>query len=199
MAQYRSKLVQAVVALVLLIVTTSTLLWPSLGLGASAPRALAIALAGSPTSAVCPTPGNNSCITSVPTVSTTLNGTDQTVPYNVFFTINSVSGNWHVTFALTQFTTTSLPHRTLSTASTITGVTILSSCSGSTCPQTSITYPVSVTAGNSAITFFNNTAGGSHGVGTFTLQASTNVMVQGNSYAGTYTSTITIAFVSGSP
>ena len=199
MSRYRSRLVYAALALVLLVGSAFLCLSP----GASATHAAAIrALAASPTVAVCPTPGNNACITSVnstPTVGVTLNGTDKTLAFNLLFTLNnSVASNWHVTIALSQFTTTSIPHHTLPLASTITGVAVVSSCSGSTCPVNAITYPLTVTAGNPAITFFNNTAGGSHGVGTFTIQAALNISVPGNAFAGKYTSTIIITFVSGS-
>src|SRR5712691_5896440 len=155
MSRYRSKLVYAVLALVLL--AGSALLWPSLG--ASATHAAASrALAASPT-AVCPTPGNNSCITSInstPTVGVTLNGKDKTLAFNLLFTLNnSVSGSkWHVTIALTQFTTVSVPHHTLPLASTITAVTVLTSCTSS-CPVNGIGYPLTVTAGSPAVTFFN--------------------------------------------
>jgi hypothetical protein len=202
MARYRSKLVQAAVALVLLI--TSAILWPSLSASAtyaSANYALTTTLTA--TAAACPTPGNNTCITSInstPTVGVTLNGTDQILSFNLLFTLsNSVSGNWHVTIALTQFTTASVPQHTLPTASTITAVKVLSACT-STCPSNSIGYPVNVTAGNPPVTFYDNTPGGSnHGVGAFSILATLNVMVPGSTFAGNYTSTITITFVSGSP
>ena len=196
MARYRSKLAQAIIALVLL--AMSAMLWPSLGTSAtyaSATRAMA--------PAACPTPSNNACITSInstPTIGVTLNGTDQNLSFNLLFTLNnSVKGNWHVTIALTQFQTTSIPQRTLSTTSSLTSATVVSSCTGSTCPGNAISYPLSVATNNSPVTFFNNTAGGNHGVGTFTILTTLNITVPGNAFAGTYTSTVTITFVSGSP
>ncbi|HET9920332.1 MAG TPA: hypothetical protein VFQ30_10860 [Ktedonobacteraceae bacterium] len=197
--RYRSKQVQAAVALILLI--TSVILCSPLGASANSTGATYM-LAATPTPATCPTPGNNACITSInstPTVGVTLNGTDQSLSFTMLYTLNnSVSSNWHVTIALTQFTTTSTPHRTLPTTTTITAVTVVPSCSGNTCPVNAISYPLSVTAGNTPVTFFNNTGGGSHGVGSFTIQTTMSISVPGNAYAGIYTSTFTIAFVSGS-
>lgn len=202
MSRYRSKLVQAVAALILLI--TSALLWPSLGAPATyASTTQALAPTATATSAVCPTPGNNACVSSInstPTIGVTLNGTDQTLVFNVLFSLNNgVAGTtWHVTLALTQFTKAGTPTRTLPTSTNITNAVVTSSCT-SNCPVNGITYPVSVTAGGSAVTFFNNTStGGSHGVGNFTIQATFSISVPGNSYAGKYTSTVTLAFVSGS-
>jgi hypothetical protein len=186
MSRHRSKLVHAAVALVLLAI--GAVLWPSLG--ASATYAACI-------------PTNNVCITNNPTVVLTLNGIDQTIPYNLNFTLNSGSSSWHATITSTQFTKAGTPVRTLpKTASSVTGVTTVPTCSGSSCPINGITYPVGVPAGNPApspVSFYNQTGGGSHGVGTFNIQATINVTVPANAYAGTYTSTITIALVIGSP
>ena len=185
MSRYRSKLVHAALALVLLVI--SAVLWPSLG-------------ASTAYAACTPTPINDACITNSPSVVATLDGHDHIVPYNLLFTLNHSTGigDWHVTIALTQFTTASVPHRTLPAASTITAVSVQSACT-LTCPNNTIGYSLSVTAGNPAVTFYDNNGVGTNGVGTFSIQAMTNVMVPGNAYAGTYTSTITIAFVSGSP
>jgi hypothetical protein len=89
-------------------------------------------------------------------------------------------------------------HTLSATASSVTSVTVTSSCSGNICPVNAITYPVGWTAGT-PVTFYDNTSGGSHGQGTFTIEAGIQVLVPANSYAGTYASTITIAFISGSP
>ena len=179
----------------------SAALWPSIG--ASATHAsLAIYALASPT-AVCPTPGNNACITNTPTASVTLNGLDQTASYNLLFTLNNLTpGPWHVTITSTQFTGGG--HTLPSTASSVTGVSIVPNCTGPTCPQNAITYtvPVPVPAGAtppSAVEFYNNSPGSSsHGQGTFNIQATIQVIVPANAYAVNYASTITIAFVSGS-
>ena len=194
----RSKLVQAAVALAL--VAMSTALWPSLGASATHASSAIYALA-SPT-AVCPTPGNNACITNTPTVGVTLNGLDQSVSYNLLFSLsNSTPGNWHVTITSTQFKAGS--HTLPTNASSVTAVTTVPNCTGNTCPSNMITYPVSVPAGSPAPTpntfYDNNTGSSTHGVGTFNIQGTIKVTVPANAYAVNYTSTITIAFISGSP
>ena len=198
MFRQRSKLLQAAAAVVLL--ATSAALWLSLGASATHASSAIYALA-SPT-AVCPTPGNNACITNTPTVGVTLNGLDETVSYNLLFTFsNSTPGKWHVTITSTQFTAGG--HTLPTNASSVTGVITVPNCTGNTCPSNIITYPVSMPAGNPAPTpntFYDNSTGSStHGVGTFNIQATIQVTVPANAYAVNYTSTITIAFVSGSP
>lgn len=191
MAQYRGKLLQTTAALALLLMSAT--LWSSLG---ASPSALAHSLAATPTSVVCPTPGNNACIGNTPTAVLALNGNDQTATFALNFTLNSGVSSWHLTITSAQFTAGS---RTLpANASSVTSVAVTSSCSGSTCPVNAITYPVGWTAGT-PVTFYDNTGGGSHGQGTFTIQAGIHVQVPANSYTGTYASTITIAFISGSP
>jgi hypothetical protein len=200
MFRHRNKLVHVAAAVVLL--AMSAALWPSMGASATHASSAIYALA-SPT-AVCPTPGNNACITNTPTAGVTLNGLNQTVSYNLLFTLsNSTPGNWHVTITSTQFAAGS--HTLPTNASNVTGVITVPNCTGNTCPSNMITYsvPVPVPAGSPAPTpntFYDNSTGSStHGVGTFNLQATIQVAVPANAYAVNYTSTITIAFVSGSP
>jgi hypothetical protein len=83
-------------------------------------------------------------------------------------------------------------------ASTMTGVTNV--CAGGTCtnPTNAITYPVAVPAGSTAPTavkFFNSAL--NTGLGKFTTTPTIGVFVPQSSTAGTYTSTLTIAIVSG--
>jgi len=190
MSRYRSKLLHAGVALALLVMSAA--LWPSLGASATSLATVAVATA---TTAACPTPGNNVCISNTPTVALTLNGKNQTVSYRLAFTLdNGQSGNWHATITTTQFTAGG--HTLPVNASIVTAVATASACAESICPGNTIGYPVQIVAGTPA-TFYDNTGGDQHGVGTFTLQATINVVVPGNTYAGTYTSTITIAFLSG--
>ena len=191
MFRHRSKLVHMSVVIVFL--TMSASWW--LLLGASATYASTTYPLATPTAGACPTPSNILCITNTPTTGLTLNGIDQTVPYTLAFTVNNAtSGNWHVTITSTRFATGS--HTLSQNASSVTGVTVVSACSGSTCPVNAIVYPVNLVAGTPA-TFYDNTSGGSHGVGIFNLQATIQVAVPANIYAGTYNSTITIAFASG--
>ena len=76
-----------------------------------------------------------------------------------------------------------------------------SACAGgASCvtPTNSVTYPLTVPAGStapSAVKFASAATG--TGTGIFTLTPTIGVSVPANSYAGTYTSTLTIALVSG--
>ena len=136
-----------------------------------------------------------------PAFSATLDGTDQTPTYNLPLTVEDLTGTgagWNTTITSTRFTTGGATPRTLSTsASSITGVT--SACAGGTCtnPTNGISYPVAVPAGAeaAAVKFFN--AAAESGMGEFTLTPTVAVSVPANTYAGTYTSTITLASVSG--
>jgi hypothetical protein len=141
-------------------------------------------------------------ITNSPSVSVTLNGTNQTVPYTLAFSLNNTNVlGWNVTITSTQFKTGTIPTRTLpTTASSISNVTAVCTpgqiCTG--LPQNGVTYPVAVPAGISAPTpvkFYNTSA--ASGVGTFDVSTAIKVTVPANAYAGTYTSTITLAYVSG--
>jgi hypothetical protein len=141
-------------------------------------------------------------VTNTPTAVATLNGTDQTVSNTLTLSVNTtLSLGWNVTITSTQFTTGTTPRHSLSTtASSVTGVTDVCA-TGYLCltmPHNSVTYPVAVPAGNSvptAVKFYNAQA--LMGLGTFDLSATINVKVPANTYAGTYSSTITLAYVSG--
>jgi hypothetical protein len=136
-----------------------------------------------------------------PTFSANLNSGDQTptytVPLTAIDTRTAGSVGWNLTITSTQF---SAGAKTLATnASTISSVA--SSCAnGGICanPTNSIAYPVSVPAASTpptAVKFFN--AASATGVGTFTITPTAGVFVPQNSFVGSYSSTLTIAVVSG--
>jgi hypothetical protein len=135
-----------------------------------------------------------------PSFSVALDGTDQTPTYTVPTTVTDATGSgagWNLTVTSTQFTTGS---QTLSTAaSSMTGVT--NSCvGGSTCtnPTNAITYPLTVPAAATppaAVKYFNASA--NTGRGKFTNTPTVSVSVPANTLAGTYSSTLTLAAVSG--
>ncbi len=106
---------------------------------------------------------------------------------------------WNETITSTQFTTGTPNNYTLAnTASTLTGVAATNGTGSSTSPTNAITYPVAVPAGATAPTaakFFN--AGANTGMGKFTLTPTVGVFVPQSSFAGTYTSTVTVAIVTG--
>lgn len=140
--------------------------------------------------------------TAAPTFSATLDGTDKVPTYELPMTIEDSTGTgdgWNTTVTSTEFTNGADPAQTLSAeASQMTGVT--SVCAETTCtdPANSVTYPLTVPAAATAPTavkLFN--AGIDTGLGKFTVTPTVSVSVPANTYAGTYTSTITLASVSG--
>src|SRR4051794_25519554 len=138
-----------------------------------------------------------------PSFSVTLDGTDKTPTYTVPTTVTDTTGagaGWRLTITSTQFTTGGGTPKTLATnASTITGVA--NSCTGSgtcTSPTNLITYPLGVPAGSSppaAVKYFNASA--ATGAGEFTNTPTVQVAVPASSQVGSYTSTLTLAAVSG--
>ncbi len=187
MSQHRSKLVHTMLALVSLVI--SAVLWPSLG--------------ASVTYAAC-VPSNSVCISNDPTVTATLNGHDQTLSYTLAFTLdNNTTTGWNVTISSTQFTNSGSPTRTLpADASSVTDVptaVCLGTCTADPTNPGTIHYPVPIPAGASPTPnkFYNAQA--DTGEGTFNVTVPVSVVIPGNAYADTYTSTITITLVTGGP
>jgi len=136
--------------------------------------------------------------------SATLAGVDQAVTYTIPITLTDLTGTgagWNLTITSTQFTTGGGTPLTLATsASHITGVTSAHVGTDSyTDPTNSITYaPLLVPAGATAPTavkLFN--AALNTGLGTFTVTPTVSIALPANTYAGSYTSTVTLAVVSG--
>ena len=142
-------------------------------------------------------------VTNVSAPPVTLNGDDQTTTYSMALTVNDARGSgagWNLSITSTAFTTGS---QSLSnTASTIQAAPAVA-CSGvgghCTSPDDgAITYPVGVPAGASAPTavkFFDARA--NTGLGKFTITPTVTIAIPGNTYVGTYTSTVTIALNTG--
>jgi hypothetical protein len=172
-------------------------------IGALALFAPAYALAASATVTGNVTGSTLSASTSAtPSFSDNLDLGDQTPTYTVPMTVQDTRGNgsgWNLTITSTQFSTGGGTPNTLATnASSLTGVT--SSCASGTCTNATnaITYPVAVPAAASApaaVKFFN--AAANTGMGKFTITPTIGVFVPQNSFAGSYSSTLTLAIVSG--
>jgi hypothetical protein len=135
-----------------------------------------------------------------PSFGVTLDGTDQTPTYTVPTTVTDATGSgtgWNLTITSTQFTTGSAT--LAANASSITAVS--NSCvGGSTCtaPTNAITYPLTVPAAATppaAVKYFN--AAATTGRGKFTNTPTVSVSVPANTLAGSYSSTLTLAAVSG--
>lgn len=136
---------------------------------------------------------------SVPAV--TLDGTDQDATFSIPLSITDARGSgsgWNATITSTTFSDGS-SHDLGSSASSIDSVS--SACvSGGTCtaPTNAVSYPLTLPAGSTApaaVKFFN--AAANTGMGRFTVTPTVNIGVPGNAYAGTYSSTVTVAVASG--
>jgi hypothetical protein len=145
--------------------------------------------------------------TGTPSFSLTLNGADQTSTYTLPVSVVdarglSTGGGWSLTVTSTQFSDGS-GHTFPATASTITGISPAPTCgTGSTCtPPTNnvsnsnLALPASVTPPPPAVKYFN--AANATGLGTVNVNATVSVAVPANVFAGTYTSTVTVATVAG--
>ncbi len=173
-----------------------TLITSSAAFADSTPGSTVVNGAGSVTEAV-----------TAPTIpSVTLAGIDQTVNYTLPVTVVDATGTgngWNLTITSTAFTTGGdSPHTLAANASTITSVASACVTETSTCtnPSNAVSYPLALPAGASAPTaakFFN--AAADTGLGKFTITPTISIAIPANTYASEsgYSSTITVAVVSG--
>jgi hypothetical protein len=167
------------------------------GLVAVALVASAVALAGtiSPQATVTGTAGVSLTLPSNPSISDTLDGTDQTVSYSPALAVVDARGTgagWNLTIASTTFADGSghtLAAGTVSSAA--------QAChSGSSCTAaTNSGISLPLTLSSSAAKFFN--AATSTGLGKIDVTPQVDVLIPGNAYAGTYTATVTLAAATG--
>lgn len=139
-----------------------------------------------------------------PSFNLTLNGDDQTASYTLPIQVVDArglasGGGWNVSVTSTQFGD-GAGHTFPATASTITGVT--SGCNaGSTCtlPTNSVSNTnLAVPAGAgppTAVKFYN--AANATGLGRIDVNATVSVAIPANTFAATYSSTITVAIAAG--
>lgn len=168
----------------------------TIGIAAAALVASTAALAGTltTTATVSGTAGISLSLPSNPSITDTLDGTDQTVSYAPVLSVidaRGTGGGWNLTINASTFSD-GLGHSLA--PGTVTGVT--SACTGgSTCTAAtnSVTYPLTI--GSTASKFFNSAA--NTGLGRFNVTPTISVAIPGNAYAGTYTSTVTLASVAG--
>jgi hypothetical protein len=147
------------------------------------------------TATITGTAGTSLNLPSNPSVTDTLDGTDQTVSYSPLLGVVDARGNgagWNLQISATSFSDGS--GHTLAPGQ-VTGVS--AACkAGSTCTaatSSGITYPLTITT--TAAKFFN--AALNTGLGKIDVTPTIAVSIPGNAYAGTYTSTVTLAAVSG--
>jgi len=139
--------------------------------------------------------------TGSPSFGITLNGADQTASYSLPLQVVDIRGSgagWNLTITSTTFSTGT--HTFPTSASTIAGVS--ASCnSGSTCtvPSNNVSNgSLALPAGStspSAVKFEN--AGTNSGLGEINLTTTVHVVIPANVFAGTYTSTVTVAIAAG--
>jgi hypothetical protein len=167
-----------------------------LGSTAVALAAATAALAGTitTTATISGAAGMSMNLPSNPSITDTLDGTDQVVSWSALLGIVDARGTgagWNLTMAATTFTDgaghTLAPGTVASTSSACQG--------GNACTTAtnSVTYPI--TLSGTAAKFFN--AAANTGLGKVNVTPSVDVAIPGNAYAGTYTSTVTLAAVSG--
>jgi hypothetical protein len=137
----------------------------------------------------------------LPAVSLTTNGSNQQATYQLAISVIDATGSgqgWHLTITSTQYTVALNPSVTLPTnASSITAVSAVcvTLCTN---PTNSVTYPLTIPAGAVApapVVFYS--AASSSGLGAFTVTPNVSINVPGNAMTGIYTSTLTLAIVSG--
>ena len=169
----------------------------SLSVAAVALVAATVALAGTltATATVSGTAGVSLGLPANPSISSTLDGSDQTASYAPLLGVVDARGTgagWNLTIAATDFSDGA--GHTLA-AGTVTGAAQAchagSSCTTAT--SSGISYPLSITG--SAAKFFN--AAATSGLGKIDVTPTIQVQIPGNAYAGTYTSTVTLAAATG--
>lgn len=147
------------------------------------------------TATVTGTAGISLNLPSGPTLTSTLDGTDQTVSYAPVLGVVDARGGgagWNLQVSATTFSDGS--GHTLAPG---TVASVSSACkAGSTCTAASssgVTYPLTVTG--TAAKFFN--AAVNSGLGKIDVTPTIEVVIPGNAFAGTYTSTVTLAATTG--
>jgi hypothetical protein len=129
-----------------------------------------------------------------PSISDTLDGTDQTVSYAPVLGVVDARGSgagWNLTISATSFSDGS--GHTLAPGTVSAVAQACHSGSSCTAPTNAIAYPLTVTG--SAAKFFN--AAVNTGLGKVDVTPTVDVLIPGNTFAGTYTSTVTLAVASG--
>ena len=159
--------------------------------------ASAAALAGTltATATVSGTAGVSLALPSNPSITNTIDGSDQTATYSPVLGLVDARGSgagWNLTLSATSFSDGS--GHTLAPG-TVTAAA--QAChSGSSCTaatSSGISYPLSLST--TAAKVFN--AALNSGLGKIDITPTVEVAIPGNAYAGTYTSTVTIAAATG--
>ena len=159
--------------------------------------ASAAALAGTltATATVSGTAGVSLNLPSNPSISNTIDGTDQTASYAPVLEVVDARGSgagWNLSISATSFSDGA--GHTLAPGSVSAAAQACHSGSSCTAASSSgISYPLTI--GASAAKFFN--AAVNSGLGKLDITPTIQVLIPGNAYAGTYTSTVTLAAATG--
>ena len=161
---------------------------------ALAAATVAFAATLTPTATISGAAGISINLPSNPSMSDTLDGTDQVVSWSALLGVVDARGSgagWNLTAAATSFSDGACHTLAPGTLSGVASVCHTgSSCTAAT---NSVTYPI--TLSGTAAKFFNSAL--NTGLGKIDVTPTVDVAVPGNAYAGTYTSTVTLAAVSG--
>lgn len=128
-----------------------------------------------------------------PSFSVTLDGTDFTQAFSFTMQVSgATNAGWNITASSTSFSCCTGTHTV--NAPTLTDVAY-NSCTGGGCnaPTNSVTWPIALTGTAQKI----ENAAANTGKGTVNLTANLTMPISGNMFAGSYTSTLTLAIVSG--
>jgi len=169
----------------------------TLGIAILALAAATAALAGNltTTATVTGTAGISLNLPANPSISNTLDGTDQTATYAPILGLVDARGlgaGWNIQISATTFSDGA--GHTLNqgqVASVAQACTVGSTCTTAT--SSGITYPLTI--GTTAAKFF--VAALNTGLGKINVTPTINVAIPGNAYAGVYTSTVTLAATTG--
>jgi hypothetical protein len=165
-------------------------------LAVTALAAAAVALAGNltATATVSGAAGTSLALPGNPSVSDTLDGTDQTVSYLPLLSVvdaRGSGGGWNLTVSATTFSDGSGHTLAPGTVSSV-----ASAChAGSSCTAATNSVGFPLTVGGTAAKFFN--AATNSGLGKIDVTPTVDVGIPGNAFAGTYTSTVTLAVTAG--
>ena len=169
-------------------------------IGATAALALVTATAAlastlTATATVSGTAGISLTVPATASISDTLDGTDQTASYSPLLNVVDARGSgagWNLQISATNFSDGA--GHTLAPGSVTAAVQAChagSSCTAAT--NSGITLPLAITG--AAAKFFN--AAANTGLGKVDVTPTIQVAIPGNSFAGTYTSTVTLAAATG--
>jgi WxL domain surface cell wall-binding len=131
-------------------------------------------------------------------VSTTLDGTDQTLPYTLPVQVKDATGSgagWKLQISATDLSdgVSGNPALTQQVSAASASCVSGNHCTAATSTSVPPTYPVVISS--SPQKFFS--ADANSGMGILSVSTTVQVLVLGNTYAGTYSTTLTLGVASG--